>query len=54
MHAGFKKIQRPFELFEECGIDNYKIELIEAAPCGSKNESTKLEGRHIRELYYVN
>ena len=42
------------DLFEEYGIGNCKIELLEVTPCNSKDESKKLEGKYIRELICVN
>ena len=43
-----------FALFEEYGIENCMIELIEAKECEDKNEVTKLEGHYIRSLDCVN
>ena len=43
-----------FSLFEEYGIENCFIELLEAKECNSKDELHKLEGKYIRELNCVN
>ena len=43
-----------FEIFEEFGVENCKIELIEAFPCQSKDELLKQEGLHIRSTVCVN
>ena len=43
-----------FTLFDEYGIDNCMIELIEAKSCMNKDESCKLEGSYIRKLECVN
>ena len=43
-----------FLLFEEYGVENCFIELIEAKECNSKDELHKLEGKYIRELNCVN
>jgi hypothetical protein len=41
-------------LFEEYGIENCFIELLEARECSSKDELRQLEGKYIRELTCVN
>jgi len=41
-------------LFEEYGVDNCQIELIEAKQCYSKDELKQLEGHYIRTLNCVN
>lgn len=41
-------------IFDEYGIDNCYIELIESKECTSKDEQKKLEGKYIRELNCVN
>jgi hypothetical protein len=43
-----------FILFEEYGMENCKIELLEAKECTSKEELLQLEGKYIRELECVN
>ena len=43
-----------FLLFEEYGLENCFIELLEAKECNSKDELHKLEGNYIRELECVN
>ena len=41
-------------LFEEYGLENCQIELIEAKECQSKDEQKKLEGHYIRTLECAN
>ena len=41
-------------LFDEFGIDNCKVELIEIHPCHSKEELLKREGHYIRTTACVN
>ena len=48
------KLITSFQLFDEYGIENCFIELIEAKECNSKDELHKLEGKFIRELNCVN
>jgi hypothetical protein len=48
------KCTTSFLIFEEYGIDNCFIELIEAKECISKDEQIKLEGGYIRNLTCVN
>jgi hypothetical protein len=43
-----------FILFNEYGLENCKIELLEAKECNNKDELLKLEGKYIRELECVN
>ena len=43
-----------FKLFEKCGIDNCKIELLEYFPCSSKDELHKREREHIRNMNCLN
>ena len=43
-----------FKLFDEYGLENCFIELIEAKECNSKDELLQLEGKYIRELECVN
>ena len=43
-----------FDVFEEYGIKNCFIELLEAKECKSKDELRQLEGKYIRELECVN
>ena len=49
----YKKITS-FILFDEYGIVNCFIELLEAKNCQCKDELTQLEGKYIRELECVN
>ena len=43
-----------FLLFEEYGLDNCYIELLEAKECLLKDELNQLEGKYIRNLVCVN
>ena len=43
-----------FELFDEYGVENCKIELIENYPCKSKEELLQREGHYIRSIECVN
>ena len=43
-----------FNIFDEYGPDNCKIELVELYPCNSKMELEKQEGRYIKENHCVN
>jgi len=43
-----------FYIFEEFGIDNCKIELIEECPCENKNQLERKEGEHIKNNNCVN
>ena len=43
-----------FLLFDEYGLDNCFIELLEAKPCASRDEMKQLEGGYIRNLACVN
>ena len=45
---------RSFYLFDEFGVDNCKIELIEHYPCDEKDELRKREGEYIRATECVN
>ena len=49
-----KKNTTSILIFEEYGVENCFIELIEAKECTSKDEQNKLEGKYIRELNCVN
>ena len=40
-------------LFDEYGLDNCSIELLEAKSCNSKDELKQLEGGYIRNLKHV-
>ena len=41
-------------LFEEFGVENCKIELIENCPCNNKEELRRREGHYIQEMNCVN
>ena len=43
-----------FILFDEYGISNCKIELLETINCNSKDELLKLEAKYIRDMDCVN
>ena len=43
-----------YSIFEEYGLENCFIELIEAKECKSKDELLQIEGGYIRELVCVN
>lgn len=43
-----------YELFDEYGIDNCKIVLIEEYPCSSKDAKNAREGHYIKEFNCVN
>jgi glucosamine 6-phosphate synthetase-like amidotransferase/phosphosugar isomerase protein len=43
-----------FQLFDEYGLENCFIELLEGKECKSKDELRQLEGKYIRELVCVN
>jgi len=43
-----------FSLFDEYGLENCFIELLEAKECQSRDELNKTEGKYIRELDCVN
>ena len=45
---------RAYVLFDEYGIDNCIIELLEAKPCINIHEAGKLEGIYIREMVCTN
>ena len=45
-----RKPCRLYITMNELGIDNFRIELVELFPCGSKDELRKREGEVIREL----
>ena len=45
---------RSCNLFDEYGIENCKIQLIEMYPCNSKMELMKREGEHIKDTNCVN
>jgi hypothetical protein len=43
-----------FVLFDEYGVENCSIELLDAKDCKSKDELKQLEGKYIRDLSCVN
>jgi hypothetical protein len=51
---GIGSFLRSYALFQEHGIDNFIIELLETKSCNTKEESSKLEGSYIRSLECVN
>ena len=48
------KNQRIYKHMRGCGIDNFKIELIEYYPCETKEELLKREGHWIRKIGTLN
>ena len=48
------KGRRINSLFDEFGVENCKIELVEEYPCNNKMELLRQEGHHIRENECVN
>jgi hypothetical protein len=52
--VGNKRYTTSFEIFQEYGVQNCFIELIEAKSCKSKDEIIQLEGHYIRILDCVN
>jgi hypothetical protein len=51
---GQKIVVSVFDLFEEFGIENCKIELLEEFPCENKEQLFKKEGAYIKQLECVN
>ena len=51
---GNNTLTRSFNLFDEYGIENCFIELLEAKVCNSKDELKQLEGKYIRSMACVN
>ena len=49
-----KKHIRSYDLFNEYGVENCKIELIEYYKCDSLAELRKREGEHIKSIDCVN
>lgn len=49
LQAGGKRT-RSYDMFQEFGVDNCKIELIQNYPCNSKDELVRQEGKHILRL----
>ncbi|AIW01911.1 MAG: hypothetical protein ASQ68_gp21 [Yellowstone Lake virophage 6] len=43
-----------FKIFDEYGLENCNIELLEAKDCKSRDELNKLEGEYMRKLDCVN
>ena len=52
--SGKGKFTSSYLIFDEYGLDDCFIELLEAKLCSSKDELRKLEGNYIRELECVN
>ena len=52
--AGRAKFTTSFELFEEYGVENCKIELIEEYSCDTKEQLLQWEGLYIRQTDGVN
>ena len=49
-----QKFITAYTMFDEYGLDNCFIELLEAKVCSSKDELKQLEGKYIRSLRCVN
>ena len=47
-------LTRSFDLFDEYGVENCKIELIENFPCENKEELRKREGYYIQNTECIN
>ena len=43
-----------YDLFDKYGLENCKIELVEEAPCETKEQLRKIEGQHIRGEECIN
>ena len=52
--AGKYRKVNSYELFDEYGVENCKIVLLESYPCNSKDEKNAREGHYIREIVCVN
>ena len=48
------RVYKSFEMFDEYGLENCKIILIENYPCNSRDELTSREAHHIRNTVCVN
>lgn len=49
-----RKKMNSFQIFDEYGVENCKIEIIEYYPCNTKAELERREGEHIRNNECVN
>ena len=54
LSGSIKDNTRSFDLFNEYGVENCKIELIEYFPCDTLQELRKQEGLHIKNTECVN
>ena len=52
--SGKRTYVRSYDLFNEYGVANCKIQLIEYFPCATLQELRKREGKHINNNEYVN
>ena len=52
--TGGKASYKVSDIFDEFGVDNCKIELIEEYPCDNKTQLLKREGFHIQNTHCVN
>lgn len=52
--AGLSDYVSSYSMFDEYGVSNCKIELVETYPCNSKEELSKQEGLYIKEHVCVN
>ena len=46
--TGEKNFRSSFEMFEEFGVENVMIVLIEKCPCGGREELQSREGHYIK------
>ena len=57
-HRGMYKLNKnkcsSRSIFDKYGMDNVRIELIEAFPCATKEELLKREGHYIRSIECIN
>ena len=52
--AGVGSLTKSYEVFDEYGVENCEIILIESYPCNSKDEALKKEADYIRQFECVN
>ena len=51
---GFYHFVSIYDLFDKYGLENCKIELVEEAPCETKEQLRNIEGQHIRNEECIN
>ena len=52
--SGKRAFISSYKLFDEYGVENCFIELLEAKPCTNRDELLKLEGEYIKKMNCVN